>query len=125
MSPAPPLSEQILRLAYWMGAIKAGTHEISQEGKEAFEASLHSCAELAERLEADLKAAREAMLDDVARQMLAEQVVAAQGLQALTIAQFDTLVAVASGRIPNVVLFPKPHRAAARVVECPFGGDAA
>ncbi|MBK5962168.1 hypothetical protein CCR97_28840 [Rhodoplanes elegans] len=125
MISAPPLSEQILRLAYWMGAIKSGTHEISQEGKEAFEASLHSCAELAERLEADLKAARGAMLDDAARKVLSERIVASAAQAALSSAQFDTLARAACGQVPNVVLFPEPRRAARRVVERPFGGDAA
>ncbi|MBK5957424.1 hypothetical protein CCR97_04265 [Rhodoplanes elegans] len=125
MIPEPPLSEQILRLAHWMTAICNGTCEFTREGEAVFAASLHAAAEAAERLEADLKASRDALLDDAARKLLSEQVVASAAQPALTTAQFDMLVQVACGQVPGVVLFPKPHRAALRVVECPFGGDAA
>lgn len=125
MIPEPPLSEQILRLAYWADTIRIGTQEMTQEGKEAFAASLHLCAERAERLEADLKAAREAMLDEAARKLLSERIVASAAQAALTSAQFDTLARAACGEVPNVVLFPEPRPGARRVAECPFGGDAA
>ncbi|MDC7787334.1 hypothetical protein PQJ75_13695 [Rhodoplanes sp. TEM] len=125
MIPAPPLSENLLRLAHWFTSIRNGVHAFTPDGMEAFEALLHGCADEAERLEAELREARTALLDDAARSLLSERIEAAVPQLAFTTAQLDTLLAVARGEVPNVVLFPKPHRLATGCVEVPFGGDAA
>ena len=124
MIPAPPLSEHLLRLAYWSEQIRNGTHEMTQDGKEAFVATLHACAEMAERLEGDLKEARDAAFGQAARRVVAEVMPAAD--LPIPSDHLTTLVAIASGQVPGVVLLPVRQARALRFGEAgPTGGGAA
>ncbi|MDC7788005.1 hypothetical protein PQJ75_14000 [Rhodoplanes sp. TEM] len=122
MRTDPPLSQHLARLAFWADRIRNGTHEITPQGQEDFAATLHLCAEAAEKLEADLAAAlaaRDDGLGGAVPRPSAEPPIPSDHL--------TTLVAIASGQVPGVVLLPVRHQAAPRFGEAggPMGGDAA
>lgn len=128
MTPAQPLSEQLLRLAHWMTAVRNGTHEMTAAGEDAFASALHACAEQAERLETLLQEARELAFLDAGKKVVAEVLPAGAGPQpTISSDHLTTLVAIACGHVPGVVLLPRRH---ARAIPCGEsrtgdGGDAA
>jgi hypothetical protein len=118
--PDTPLSEQILRLAHWFTAVRIGTHEFTADGMAAFGSALHACAEGAERLERDLRAARDSALDAAAGRILAEMPAGAT-VVAPTSDHLTRLIAIARGEVPGVVLLPR-RQARAIPWGCPGGG---